>query len=85
MRDDEMMLGLNGTLHIVADDAGPSARRRHGASIGIGQRDLCFPADVHALFNRLQGADLSPASCSCSQSADGIRLGDTRTIELRQH
>lgn len=37
VRDDQMMPRLYGSLHIVTNHAGLSARRSHGADIGIGQ------------------------------------------------
>ena len=40
MRHDEMMLGIDGDLDVVADDARAASARRHGAGIRIGQRDL---------------------------------------------
>jgi hypothetical protein len=35
-----MMVGLDGNLDVVADDAGTAAAGRHRTGIGIGQRDL---------------------------------------------
>src|SRR5712672_4757439 len=40
MRNDEMMLGVDGTLNIVPDHPAASATCGHRASIRIGQRDL---------------------------------------------
>src|SRR3981081_868820 len=40
MRHDQVVLDVNGGLHIVADDAGAFAAGRHCASVWIGQRDL---------------------------------------------
>jgi hypothetical protein len=40
MHDDEMVLGIDGGLHVVADNPGVLAAGRHGARIWIGQRDL---------------------------------------------
>jgi len=37
MRNDQLMLGVDGGLHIVPDDTGPAATRRHRSAIGIGQ------------------------------------------------
>ena len=37
---DQMVLGVNGGLHIVAEDAGAFAAGRHCAGVWIGQRDL---------------------------------------------
>jgi hypothetical protein len=40
VRHDQVVLGVDGGLHIVADDAGAFAAGRHCASIWIGLRDL---------------------------------------------
>ena len=40
MGDNEMMPGIDGTLHIVTDHPAASATRGHRARIGISQRDL---------------------------------------------
>src|SRR5450755_1482296 len=40
MGNNEMVLGVDGTLYIVTDHAAASAAGRHRASIGIGQRYL---------------------------------------------
>src|SRR5215469_14375778 len=40
VRHDQVVLDVDGGLHIVADDAGAFAAGRHCASIWIGQRDL---------------------------------------------
>src|ERR1700674_2475885 len=40
MSNNEMMLGIDGTLHIVTDHPAASATCGHRASIGIGQRYL---------------------------------------------
>ena len=47
VRHDQMMLGIDGDLHVVADDAGTAAARRHRTAIGIGQRDLLVGRSAH--------------------------------------
>jgi hypothetical protein len=37
MGDDQMVLGIDGDLHIVADNASALTAGRHRAGIGIGQ------------------------------------------------
>jgi hypothetical protein len=32
-----MVLGIDGDLHVVTDDAGTAAARRHRTAVGIGQ------------------------------------------------
>src|SRR5437763_1951324 len=46
MRDDHMMLGVDGDLEVVAYDARASAARRHRTGIRIGQRYLHAPFRV---------------------------------------
>jgi len=56
VRDDEMMLGVNSDLDIVADDAGAFAAGRHRAGVGIGERNLFVGCRFHLplhLFERL--------------------------------
>ncbi len=40
MGHDQVMFGIDGGLHVVTDDARAPAGGRHGAGVGIGQRDL---------------------------------------------
>ena len=40
MRDDQVMFGIDGDLHIVADHARAAPAGRHRAAVGVGQRDL---------------------------------------------
>jgi hypothetical protein len=54
MRDDQMVLGVDGDLDIVTDDAGTSAAGRHRAGIGIGQRDLLVRHDEHLHLENLK-------------------------------
>ncbi len=67
MRDDQMMLGVDGDLDIVAHDTGTSAARCHRAGIRIGQRCLLvrrgehsegriYPVEQHATPHICRGA-----------------------------
>jgi len=47
VRNDQVVLDIDGGLHIVADDAGAFAAGRHCASIWIGQRDLPIWRDLN--------------------------------------
>ncbi len=51
VRHDQVVLDVDGGLHIVADNAGAFAAGRHCASIWISQRDLpirrCLNDDLH--------------------------------------
>ena len=50
MRHNQMVLGIHGDLHVVADDAGTAAARRHRTAVGIGQRDLLVRRRKHLLL-----------------------------------
>src|SRR5262245_2019789 len=50
MRDDQMVLGIDGYLHVVTDHSGPAPTRRHRAAVGIGQGDLLIGRDKHLLL-----------------------------------
>ena len=54
MDNDQMMVCIDGDLDVVAHDAGASAARRHGAGIGIGQRDLLVRRGQHLRLKRLE-------------------------------
>ena len=60
MRDDQMALGVDGDLHIVADNAGALAAGRHRAGVGIGQRDLFVGRGLNLLTNLPEGPHLPP-------------------------
>ena len=51
MRDDQMVLGIDGDLHIVADNASALAAGRHRAGVGIGQGDLFVGRGLNLLAN----------------------------------
>ena len=46
---DQVMLGIDRRLHVVADDARTTTVRGHGACIGISQRELLVRLLAHAL------------------------------------
>src|SRR5260370_27889885 len=54
MGNDEMMLCVHGTLHIVTDDPAAPAARGHRARIGIRKRDLLVLALHHLSVQRVQ-------------------------------
>ena len=58
MRDNEMVRRVDGGRHVVADDAGVLAARRHRASIRISQRDLLVLAGLQLHVDRIQSRDL---------------------------
>ena len=50
MGHDEVMLGVDGGLDVVADDTTAATAGRHGPSIRVGQRDLLVRRGVHDRF-----------------------------------
>ena len=54
MRDDQMMLGVDRDLDVVADDTGALAARRHRAGIGICQRYLLVRCGEHFHLENLE-------------------------------
>jgi hypothetical protein len=50
MRNNQVMVRIDRDLHVVADDAGTAAARRHRTAIGIGQGDLLVRRSQHALL-----------------------------------
>ena len=52
MGDNQMMLGIDCDLDVVADDARAPAAGRHRAGIGIGQRDLLVRGRQHLRLER---------------------------------
>ena len=56
--DDQMVLGVDRGLHVVADDAGAPATGGHRARIRIGQRDLLVGCVLQLLSNLVQALHL---------------------------
>ena len=54
IRDDDVVLGIDGCLHIVTDDAAMIAAGRHGAGIRIGQRYLLIGSRLQLPANLLE-------------------------------
>jgi hypothetical protein len=54
MRNDQMMLGVDGDLDVVAHDAGTTGAGRHRAGIGVGQRDLLVRCGEHLYLETLE-------------------------------
>ena len=51
--DNQMVLGVDSRLHVVAHDPRTAPARRHRARVRIGQRDLFVRRRQHLLLNRL--------------------------------
>jgi hypothetical protein len=58
--DNEMVLGIDCGLHIVADDSGVLAARCHRTRIRVSQRDLLVLALHHLGIDRTEPRDLFP-------------------------
>jgi hypothetical protein len=89
VRDDQMVLGIDGHLDIVADDAGALAAGRHRPGVGIGQGDLSVRRSLDLLAHLLEGLHLPPQALDLLFEAHRLGLGDiivlsVRTLERRQ-
>ena len=73
MGDDQMVLGVDGDLNIVADGGGAFAAGRHRSGVGIGQRDLLVGRILNGLLHHLQGLHL-PAQ------AGNLLLQDRKSV-----
>src|SRR6516225_848769 len=58
MSNDDVVLGINRYLHVVADNPGILATCRHRARVRIGQRDLLVLALFHLFIDRSEPRDL---------------------------
>ena len=58
MRHDQMVVGLDRHLHVVADDAGTAPARCHRAAVGIGEGDLLIGRGEHLLLVSLEALHL---------------------------
>src|ERR1700686_4301903 len=64
MGNDEMMLGVDGTLYIIADHPAASATGGHRARIGIGKRDLLVLGLHHLSVQCVQALYLLAQRCN---------------------
>jgi hypothetical protein len=65
------VLGIDGDLHIVADNARALAAGRHRAGIGIGQRDLFVGRCLNLLANFPEGV-IAVVVVSVSKASGGV-------------
>ena len=77
-----MVLGVDGDLHIVADDAGALAAGRHRTGVGIGQRDLLVGRGLDLLAHLLQGLHLPAQAGDLLLQADRLGLGDIAVLTV---
>ena len=73
---DQMVLGVDGDLHIVADGGGAFAAGRHRTGVGIGQRDLLVGRVLDRLLHHLQGLHLLAQAGNLLLQPDRLGLGD---------
>jgi hypothetical protein len=64
MGDNEMVLGVDGTLHIVTDHPAASTAGGHRASIGIGQRYLLVLGLHHLSVQTVQALYFLTQRCN---------------------
>src|ERR1700751_2430619 len=73
---DQMVLGVDGDLYIVADGGGTFAAGRHRTGVGVGQRDLLVGCVLNRLLHHLQGAHLPTQAGNLLLQPDRLGLGD---------
>ena len=78
---DQMVLGIDGDLHIVADHAGSTPAGGHGPRIGIGQRDLLIGRVLNRLLHLLYGLHLALQAGDLLLQA--ARLGSATSLSSR--
>ena len=74
---DQMVLGVDGHLDIVADDAGALAAGRHRPGVGIDQRDLFVRRGLDLLAHLLEGLHLPPQAIDLLLEPNRLGLGST--------
>ncbi|AOH83179.1 hypothetical protein AWL63_03500 [Sphingomonas panacis] len=82
MRHNEVMLGIDCCLKIIADDARATARARHGACVGIGQRHLLVRRIANFLFTRGKIAHLRTQSGDLVRQSLRLRLGNVAFLAV---
>lgn len=76
MRDDEMGLGIDSTLHIVADQAAVPRAGCHRAGVGVRQGNLAIGSVDQSLVDLSEPRDLLPdAAIAAGQMLDLPRPG----------
>ena len=94
MRDDQIVLGNDRCLHVVADDPGATATRRHRATIGIGQRDLPIWRGQHLFLDRRQALHLlaelrqlllEPRFCQRDRLRRLLQIGRVELGQIARH
>src|SRR5262249_54097513 len=83
VRHDQVVLDVDGGLHVVADDAGAFASGRHCASIWIGQRDLPNLARPERRSPSLAGAAFVASGGRACPLAESIWLRRPRPLADR--
>ena len=72
--DDQVMLGVDGGLDVVADDPAAPPAGRHGARVRVGQRDLLVRRGVHDRFKGFERRHLLAKRGDLLLQADGLGL-----------
>ena len=71
MGDDQMVLGIDGDLRIVADNASALTAGRHRTGIEIGPGDLFVGRGLNLVANLPEGLHLPPQEL-CRKIGDGV-------------
>src|SRR6516225_3128148 len=74
MRDDQVVLRIDCSLHVVADDPSALAAGRHRARIWVGQRDLPVRCSADHLLHRPELPHLLPERGNLFLQTHRLRL-----------
>jgi hypothetical protein len=78
VRDDQMVLGIDRRLDVVAHDASASAAGGHGACIRVGQGDLPIGRLLHLTSDLVEALDLRFDSDDLVFETADLTFGDER-------
>jgi hypothetical protein len=82
VRHDQVVFGVDRGLHIVADHARAPTACRHGAGVGIGQRDLLVRRGLNLLLRLFQGLHLPAQAGDLLGDPLGPGFGDVAVLAV---
>ena len=82
VRHDQVVLDVDGGLHVVAEDAGSAPAGGHGPRIRIGQRHLLVGHVLNRLLHLLQGLHLSTQADDLFLQADRLDFSDIALVAV---
>ena len=80
--DDQVVLGVDGGLHVVADDPGAATAGRHRACVGISQRDLLLGSGLNLALHVFEELHLTAQPGDLFLDAAHLRFGDVAVLAI---